>query len=102
MSSDVPKGRQLVGKSLDQDVAAMRKVAQEKGFDWPQMCDGMRWDSPAAKSWGVNGIPSTFIIGPDGDVLWNGHPGEIDQPLADAFKKHPPRLVDGKVLADAM
>jgi thiol-disulfide isomerase/thioredoxin len=101
-STYAPKGLQFVGISLDQDVQAMRRVAQEKGFNWPQMCDGQMWKTPPAVTWGVHGIPSTFIIGPDGDVLWNGHPATIDAALADAFKKHPPRLVDAKVLADAM
>jgi thiol-disulfide isomerase/thioredoxin len=97
-----PKGLQFIGISLDKDVAAMRKVAQEKGFNWPQMCDAQGWQSTPAQTWGVHGIPSTFIIGPEGDVLWNGHPAGIDKPLADAFKNHPPRLVDAKVLSEAM
>jgi thiol-disulfide isomerase/thioredoxin len=96
-----PQGLQFIGISLDNDVMAMRKVAQEKGFNWPQMCDAKGWQSTPAQVWGVHGIPSTFIIGPDGDVLWNGHPATIDKAIADAFKNHPPRLVDPKVLADA-
>ena len=96
-----PKGLQFIGISLDQDVAAMRQVAKEKGFNWPQMCDGGVWNSAPAKQWGVNSIPSTFIIGPEGDVLWHGHPANIDAALASAFKNHPPQLVDPKVLAEA-
>jgi len=96
-----PKGLQFIGISLDQDVAAMRRVAQEKGFNWPQMCDARGWQATAAQNWGVNSIPSTFIIGPEGNVLWHGHPANIDNALADAFKNHPPQLVDPKVLAEA-
>jgi thiol-disulfide isomerase/thioredoxin len=97
-----PKGLQFIGISLDQNVQAMRQVAQEKGFNWPQMCDAKGWQSNPAQVWGVNGIPSTFIIGPEGDVLWHGHPANIDAALASAFKNHPPQLVDPKVLAEAM
>jgi len=68
-STYAPKGLQFVGISLDNDVQAMRKVAQEKGFSWPQLCDAK--SSVAAQMWGVSGIPSTFIIGPEGDVLWH-------------------------------
>ena len=100
-STYAPKGLQFIGISLDQDVQAMKRVAQEKGFDWPQMCDARGWQAAAAQTWGVHSIPSTFIIGPEGDVLWHGHPGAIDAPLADAFKNHPPQLVDPKVLAEA-
>src|SRR5712671_1901477 len=50
-STYAPKGLQFVGISLDQDVQAMRRVAQEKGFNWPQMCDGKMWQTPAAQTW---------------------------------------------------
>ena len=96
-----PKGLQFIGISLDNDVPTMLPVAREKGFNWPQLCEGAGWQTKAAQVWGVNSIPRTFIIGPEGTVLWTGHPGNIDGPLADAFKKHPPQLVDPRILADA-
>jgi thiol-disulfide isomerase/thioredoxin len=97
-----PKGLQFIGVSLDQNVQAMQRVAQEKGFNWPQMCDARGWQAAAAQTWGVHSIPSTFIIGPEGSVLWHGHPANIDAALVDAFKNHPPQLVDPKILAEAM
>ena len=99
-SKYAPQGLQFIGISLDQDKAAMVSVAKAKGFTWPQFVDGTGGVSFAGP-WGVNSIPRTFIIGPDGKVLWTGHPGGIDGPLAQAFKEHPPVLVDPKVLADA-
>jgi len=63
--------------------------------------EGQLWDGATPKAWGVNSIPQTFIISPDGDVLWRGHPAEIDAPLEAAFKNHPPQLVDPKVLQQA-
>lgn len=93
-----PKGMQMIGISLDNDVQPLLKVALEKGFTWPQKFDQI---APVQGNWGVTSIPSTFIIGPDGIVLWKGHPSQIDAALADAFKNHPPQFVDPKVLADA-
>src|SRR3954447_3644643 len=100
-SKYAPQGLQFIGISLDQDKAKMLATAKEKGFTWPQYFDGLVWKNKYAGEWGVQGIPATFIIGPDGKVLWTGHPGGIDGPLAGAFKDHPPVLVDPKVLADA-
>jgi thiol-disulfide isomerase/thioredoxin len=44
-------------------------------------------EGPMAKNWmtaaGQEGIPAAFIIDGDGKVAWIGHPGRIDQPLAD-------------------
>ncbi len=33
------------------------------------------------KAAGQNGIPTAFIVGPEGIVEWIGHPGRIDEPL---------------------
>jgi hypothetical protein len=92
---------QIIGISLDQSKAQMMKVAQEKGFTWPQYFDGKVWQNAIGMEWGVRGIPATFIIGPEGDVLWKGHPVNIDQALQKALKEHPPRLLDPKALAEA-
>ena len=95
------KGLQIIGISLDQDQQAMIQTAKAKGFNWPQYFDGQGWQNKYAVGYGVHGIPYTMLIGPDGKVLWSGHPGEIDAPLQDAFKNHPPQLVDPKVLTEA-
>jgi thiol-disulfide isomerase/thioredoxin/outer membrane protein assembly factor BamD (BamD/ComL family) len=95
------KGLQFIGISLDEDPSALKKVIAEKNFTWPMSFEGKGWEGTFPKSWGVNGIPQTFIIGPDGEVLWRGHPAQIDEPLATAFKEHPPQLVDPKILEQA-
>ena len=95
-----PKGVRLIGISLDQNKNQMIKVAKEKGFTWPQYFDGKVWKNDISTEWGVHGIPATFIIGPEGDVLWKGHPAGIDKALENAVKEHPPRLLDPKSMAD--
>jgi thiol-disulfide isomerase/thioredoxin len=95
------KGLQIIGISLDQNGNDALNGAKAHGLNWPQACDEGVWNSAYAKTWGVDSIPRTFIIGPEGVVLWTGHPANIDAPLAAAFKDHPPQLVDPKTLADA-
>ena len=95
------KGLQMIGISLDVDLNSMKTVAAQKGFTWPMACDGRQWESAYAQSWGVQSIPRTFLISPDGEVLWVGHPALIDDELEKAFKEHPPQLVDPKTLAAA-
>src|SRR6185295_16120540 len=79
----------------------MIKTAKENGFTWPQYFDGKVWQNAIATEWGVRSIPATFIIGPEGDVLWKGHPAGIDKPLEQLLKAHPPRMLDGKQMAEA-
>ncbi len=80
-----PKGLQIIGINLDEDQARMTTVTKQIGFDWPQYFDGKGWGNQLLKPWGVDSIPRTFIIGPDGKIVWTGHPAEMDQPLKDAF-----------------
>jgi thiol-disulfide isomerase/thioredoxin len=95
------KGMQFIGISLDEDPASLKKIIAEKNFTWPQSFEGQAWNGATPKAWGVNSIPQTFIISPEGDVLWRGHPANIDAAIESAFKDHPPQLVDPKVLAAA-
>lgn len=78
----------------------MATAANQKGFVWPQYMDANN-NGKVAQQFGVTQIPHCFLISPDGAVLWVGHPGLLDAPLEEAFKAHPPQLVDPKVLADA-
>jgi thiol-disulfide isomerase/thioredoxin len=95
------KGMQFLGISLDQDPSSLKNVIADKKFTWPMSFEGQGWDGATPKAWGVSSIPQTFIIGPDGDVLWRGHPANIDSAIEAAFKDHPPQLVDPKILAQA-
>lgn len=92
------KGLCIIGVSLDRDQAALVRVAQQKGFIWPQIFDGANRNA-LSQQFGVTGIPRTFLLGPDGAVLWVGHPAQMDAPIADAFKNHPPQLLDPKTVA---
>jgi hypothetical protein len=75
----------MIGISLDDDRTRMTSQAQQLGFDWPQYFDGKGWGNALLKAWGVDSIPRTFILGPDGKIVWTGHPAQIDEPLKDAI-----------------
>ncbi len=96
------QGLQIVGVSMDQSRAKLDATAKNLKFDWPQYFDGKVWKTKMAGEWGVNSIPRTFLISPEGKVLWTGHPAQMDAPIAKAMKEHPPKLVDPAVLEAAM
>ena len=95
------KGVQIIGISLDQNKNQMIKTAKEKGFTWPQYFDGKVWKNDIGTEWGVHSIPATFILSPEGEVLWKGHPAGLDKPLEKALKEHPPRLLNPNQVAEA-
>lgn len=82
------KGVQIISISLDSDRNKLSSFVKARRMDWVHVFDGR--GGPLAKRFGVRGIPSVFILSPEGKVLWTGHPAAIDKPLADAFKNHPP------------
>ena len=97
-----PAGMQMLGVSLDTDAQSMISVAKEKGFAWPQIFGGQSWKSPQPQAWGVDSIPRTFILSPEGVILWTGHPGNgLEEAIKKALKEHPPVLVDPKIAAEA-
>jgi thiol-disulfide isomerase/thioredoxin len=62
------KGFEVLGISLDSedDVATLPDFIKSKGMSWPQICDGQGWQCTIARSYGVRGIPSCWLI--DGDT----------------------------------
>lgn len=43
------------------------------------------------KAYGVKGLPSVFLIGPDGKIAWKGHPAVVKAELVKLLKKSPPK-----------
>ena len=62
------KGFEVLGISLDskEDVATLPEFIKSKAMSWPQICDGQGWQCAIARSFGVRGIPSCWLI--DGDT----------------------------------
>ena len=62
-----PEGLTIVGVALDQEGAApVRAFAQEHGINYPLVADST---SRVADQFGrVRGLPTTFVVGPDGQI----------------------------------
>jgi thiol-disulfide isomerase/thioredoxin len=83
------KGIEILGISLDQPNSAdkVTKVTGEKGMTWPQVYDGKFWEARIAQLYGINSIPSAFLVdGDTGKILAAGDALRGEQ-LADTFKK---------------
>jgi thiol-disulfide isomerase/thioredoxin len=63
-----PQGFEILGISLDQANAAekVKTVTADKGMTWPQVYDGKFWKAAIADMYGINSIPSAFLV--DGDT----------------------------------
>jgi thiol-disulfide isomerase/thioredoxin len=64
------KGFEVIGVSLDSDRAKLEAfLKKQDGMVWPQFFDGQGWSNQLAVKYGVESIPFTVLIGPDGKVI---------------------------------
>ena len=60
---------QIVGVSQD-DRAAARKFNREFGISFPALID--RRGYPVSNAFGIDTVPSLFLVEPDGSISWSG------------------------------
>ena len=64
-----PRGFEVVGVSFDQKREAWVKAIQQMGLCWPQMSDLKGWKCAASEVYGVNSIPASVLVDPQGKII---------------------------------
>ncbi len=59
------KGFEVIAVSLDREEAELKKFVEEKKMPWPQIFEGA---DALAEKFGVESIPTTYLIGADGTI----------------------------------
>ncbi|GHT46025.1 hypothetical protein AGMMS49965_23350 [Bacteroidia bacterium] len=81
------KNFEIVGYSLDDNAAAWKKGVADLKMTWVQMSHCQGWKSPGATTYGVQSIPNTFLIDPEGQIIATGLRGnELAAKLAELIK----------------
>ena len=62
-------GFDVIGVSLDESEAELREFIQEHDIPWLQIFDGKGWESELARYFGINSVPSQWLIDRDGKIL---------------------------------
>ena len=83
------KGFDIVSVSIDADKGQWKKALEQEQMPWLQVCDkGEGFDGFIVKKYGINGVPSSFLIDPQGKiVLTNARGGWLDTKLKELFEK---------------
>ncbi len=63
------KGLEVLGVSLDEDEAELQEFTEEHEISWLQFHDGKRWKTELAQFFGINSVPSQWLIDRDGKIL---------------------------------
>ncbi|MBV9998454.1 MAG: TlpA family protein disulfide reductase [Verrucomicrobia bacterium] len=70
------RGFEIIGISLDTDVDQMRSVTGSMGMTWHQYCDGQGWQNKLSSAYGINSIPTTWLLDKRGYIRYVGLRGE--------------------------
>jgi thiol-disulfide isomerase/thioredoxin len=63
-----PKGFEIVGISFDEDKDALASFVKKKKMPWAQFFDGAGWKNKFGQSFGINSIPSMWLIDKKGNL----------------------------------
>lgn len=80
-------GVEVYGINLDDDVQAAVDFVAENETPWPVTTVG-GWKD-IAEDFGVSGIPALFVMSPEGEVVWTGHPmGLTEEVMNELVAEH--------------
>ena len=86
------KGVEFIGVSLDAPEAEggldeLKNFVKENEIAWPQYYQGNGWQSEFSQKWGINGIPTVFIVDADGNLYFVNARGRLDTLIPELLAK---------------
>lgn len=79
-------GFEIYGYSLDEKKEAWTLAIEEDALPWVHTSDLKGWDAEGAKQYGVQAVPSTFLIDPNGIIVARDLRGAtLDEKLDEIF-----------------
>jgi len=81
------KNFDVLGISLDENEAHWKDAIQKDGLLWTQLSDLKGWDNEIARYYGIQAIPFSFLLDPNGVIIAKGLRGEaLRQKLAEILQ----------------
>ena len=86
------KGVEFIGVSLDQPkdqggLDALKSYVEKNEIAWPQYYQGNYWNSDFSRSWGINSIPTMFLVDQDGKLVSIEARGKLETMIPELLKK---------------
>lgn len=66
------KGFNILSVSLDDKLAPWKNAIIKDGMPWYHVSGLQKWNEPAAKLYGIEGVPDNFLVDEDGKVIARG------------------------------
>jgi len=80
-------GLEIIGVSIDgpqyqTSLDTLKDFIAKHHVSWPQYYQGEDWDSSFSSSWGIEGIPTVFVVDQTGRLYSTDARGKLDEILA--------------------
>lgn len=72
----------IIGASVDDDIEKVRKHIEPR--EWTKILQAFcsegepGWNNDASKAYAIKGVPTAYLIDPQGRIAWTGHPAAFD------------------------
>jgi thiol-disulfide isomerase/thioredoxin len=76
------KGFDIIGISLDSDKAKLLDYTKQHGMTWPQYFDGKVWENKISSLYGIQGIPTMWLVDKKGYVRSTEARGDLETRVA--------------------
>jgi peroxiredoxin len=81
------KGFEILGVSLDDNKSNWESAIKKDNLMWTQVSDLKGWDSKVAQLYGVQSIPTNFLLDKEGKIIAKDLRGEaLEQKLSEIFQ----------------
>lgn len=82
-----PKGFEIIGISFDEDRSKFDSYIEENKMPWPQYFDGKGWQNEVGPTYGIQSIPTMYLLDKEGKVVTNDLRGDkLEEELARLLK----------------
>jgi thiol-disulfide isomerase/thioredoxin len=82
------RGFEIIGVSLDDDKSTLERFIKDSKMPWPEYFDGLHWKNKLAVKYGVQSIPSNYLLDGSGKIIgYNLRGDELEAAVAKALKK---------------
>lgn len=83
------KGFEIVGISLDSEKATLEKFLEKNKMTWPQFFDGKGWENELAKRFGIQSVPTMWLLDREGKLADAAPRGRLEEAVEKALAKKP-------------
>lgn len=90
------QGLEIIGVSLDQPedkggLDKLRAFCKEREIPWAQYYQGNYWESEFSTAWGINSIPSVFLVDKQGNLVTTKARGQLEKLVPEHLAKPGPQ-----------